>query len=304
MSLNAGASAAVVFLVLYAVLFVVLIFGYATRRLKLRSRYTTILFHVAIRLASQGTGLAFAIKGIEATDLLIAYLILGAEGYFTLVLCTIRFLISWHNHNLDAHDSWLEARRKKGQSWRQSLAESFSLRGLGRSPMVPVHYALVVANAIIIAGGSILAGNVGVAIDPSKIATAKALRCAGQAVFLAITCVLLGCIVATIRQNRRERGKVHPTLLILLGIWPWLAVRGLYGVLASYLDKFSYYYEGNYDEHGLTNGFVASEYVLGTMTEWVSCLLLMATCFTSLHDPPKGEVEDVQNQDVEDKDEV
>ncbi|KAJ7321652.1 hypothetical protein DFH08DRAFT_970012 [Mycena albidolilacea] len=38
----------------------------------------------------------------------LVFLILGAKGYSTLVLCTFRFVISWHQHNLPGGVSWLE----------------------------------------------------------------------------------------------------------------------------------------------------------------------------------------------------
>ena len=77
MALNTEASAALVFLILYAILFFLMIFGYLTRRLSLRSRYSVVLFHITIRLASQASGLAFGIVGYSNTSLLVAYFILG-----------------------------------------------------------------------------------------------------------------------------------------------------------------------------------------------------------------------------------
>jgi hypothetical protein len=79
MSLNAEAGAALVFLILYTILLAFLLFGYFTRRLRLRSRYSVILFHVTIRLASQATGLAFGVVGYANTSLLVGYFILGGE---------------------------------------------------------------------------------------------------------------------------------------------------------------------------------------------------------------------------------
>jgi hypothetical protein len=80
MGLPTEASAALVFLILYTILFAFLLFGYFTRRLKLRSRYSVILFHVTIRLASQATGLAFGVVGYANTSLLVAYFILGGPS--------------------------------------------------------------------------------------------------------------------------------------------------------------------------------------------------------------------------------
>jgi cytochrome b561 len=78
MSFNAETIAALVFLILYSILFVILLAGYLTRRLKVKSRYGIIFFHVTIRLASQATGLAFGIVGVSATSLCIAYFTLYA----------------------------------------------------------------------------------------------------------------------------------------------------------------------------------------------------------------------------------
>lgn len=76
MGLNTEASAALVFLILYTILFVIMLLGYLTGRIRLRSRYTIIIFHVTVRLASQATGVAFGVVGYSATNLLVAYFIL------------------------------------------------------------------------------------------------------------------------------------------------------------------------------------------------------------------------------------
>jgi len=120
-----------------------------------------------------------------------------------------------------------------------------------------------------------------------NLTTPKAMRAAGQSVFLAISIFLLYCILDTIRQSRREipgRG-THPTLLLLLAIWPLLFVRGLYGVISGVLPAFNYFNPNNYGETGLTASFVLSEYMMGTTNEWTSCTLLMATYLTSRNDP-------------------
>lgn len=134
MGLNSGASAALVFLILYTILFTFLLFGYLTGRLRLRSRYTVILSHVTIRLASQATGFAFGITGPN-TSLIEAYFILGAEGYFTLVVCTYHFLIEWQNQNTASHNSWLEPGYPPGTPLFQRFISSFIIIGHRRQPM-------------------------------------------------------------------------------------------------------------------------------------------------------------------------
>jgi alpha-D-ribose 1-methylphosphonate 5-triphosphate synthase subunit PhnH len=59
--------------------------GYISHRLKWKSVYSWLFFHVTIRIASQACGVAFGIFGFENTGVFIAFLILGTEGYFTLV---------------------------------------------------------------------------------------------------------------------------------------------------------------------------------------------------------------------------
>lgn len=62
-----------------------MLYAYQTHKIKWKSRWSLVFFHVTVRVASQGCGLAFGIHGFENTDVFLAYLILGAEGYFTLV---------------------------------------------------------------------------------------------------------------------------------------------------------------------------------------------------------------------------
>ena len=214
----------------------------------------------------------------------------GAEGYFTLVLCTYRFLIDWQCHNLAIQDSWLERRQPPGTPWYKRFGESMDLFGPRRRPMTLIHWSLIAANAVIITGGSELAGISGItdiAVVNATLHRAKILRTVGQSVFLSINAFLLYCILDSMRMFKREKGgRVHPTLWILLVCWPLLFVRGIYGILSGVLPAFSFFNPDNYSDTGLKAGFVVSEYILSTTMEWTSCALLMLTFFTSLHDPP------------------
>jgi hypothetical protein len=84
MGLNTKASAALVFIILYAILFSLLLLGFLTRRLRLCSQYGLILFYVTVRLASQAAGLALGVVGYANTSLPVACFILGGEpSYFS-----------------------------------------------------------------------------------------------------------------------------------------------------------------------------------------------------------------------------
>ena len=128
----------------------------------------------------------------------------------------------------------------------------------------------------------------------SNLSTAKIMRTVGQSIFLSINAFLLYCILDTIRQARREnplKRSIHPTLLILLAIWPCLIVRGLYGILSGVLPAFNYFNPDNYGATGLKDSFLVSEYIMGTTMEWTSCTMLMLTYFTSKGDPKKDDLE-------------
>lgn len=98
--------AAVVFLALYLVLTLPVAWLIFTKRVNWLSRWLILFVHCLLRLASQGVALAFGIVSFDNTDLLsasprwrscalrigldepvtVAYLVLGVEGYFSLVL--------------------------------------------------------------------------------------------------------------------------------------------------------------------------------------------------------------------------
>ena len=189
--------------------------------------------------------------------------------------------------------------------------------------MAVMHNLLIGANAIIVSGkhrlhsiifvfpvylplffnigGSLLAGGSNSVKDfDSNLLTAKIMRTVGQSIFLAINVFLLYCILDTIRQSREENPnkRTHPTLLIFLAIWPCLFIRGLYGVMSGVLPAFNYFNPDNYGETGLTDSFLASEYIMGTTMEWVSCTMLMLTYITSRDDPKKADLEaEKENKD-------
>lgn len=246
------ASASLVFLVLYLAVWVGLTVGLATKRIKIRSRWALLYLHVFVRLAAQACGLTLGLVGVTGTansiNVLIALYILGAEGYFTLVLCTARFLVSWHNHNFG--DSWLERKSAypKHLAWYKKFGRSLSFRGIKDHPMTWVEWCLIAANAVIISGGSLSAGaytndDLTQAQQRSQLQTSRDLRTAGQVIFLAINCVLFGCIVTTVQQAKVRGNKArwygHATLALLVLTWPFLATRGIWGILQAQVPEYN-----------------------------------------------------------------
>ncbi|KAJ7224628.1 hypothetical protein GGX14DRAFT_651209, partial [Mycena pura] len=318
------AGAALAFLIGYLAIFACMLFGFFTHRIKWGSRYIAVFFHVTIRIASQACGIGFGILGFRNTNLFLAFLILGAEGYFSLVLCAFRFVISWHQHNLASGESWLEPRDPPGTNkLRKVLAfiflGPFAFLLYRNNPMVGFHSALILANTAIIVGGSYLAGADYTQPDlpdtKRRLLVSKITRTAGQSVFLVGNALLLGIILVTMRNNRRDgdarkrRGTVHPTLVLLLIAWFPLIVRGVFGILQASVFSLSYYNPENYGADGFTPRFTVIEYFLGVLTEWLACafslsfscsrhhadarcrcVLLNLTYFTSRNDPKKRDI--------------
>ncbi|TKY88827.1 hypothetical protein EX895_002068 [Sporisorium graminicola] len=326
------ASASLVFLLLYLCLFTVLSTLFFQRKVVWKSRWLVLLLHVLVRLASQACGLSFGIIGYRNIDLLVAYYVLGAEGYFTLVVCTSRFLIAWQRNHWGF--SWLEptdpAQERAG--WRKRCQRLFRWRSSsndGRPSsnkwMVLVDWLLVGANAIIISGGSLSsAAYTDSDLTPSQVESrlhaARGMRAAGQAVFLAINTALLVCIAVTMHQHRRHRFDTtaprnsesvnpikekdrqepldtdsspqtrrpwfaHPILLMLLIAWPFLIVRGIFGVLQAVIPDLNYFNSEVYDANGLTQQFVTEETCMVTMMEFISATILTSTYFASRSEP-------------------
>ena len=250
---------------------------YYTKALKWRSRYSLLYFHVIVRIASQACGVAFGINGFSNMGVFLAYLILGAEGYFTLVrhprdstflhlnhfqvLCAYRFLISWHEHNHPSHKSWLETTEMfTSPKARRPLirATVWLMAGILTpfldyyTPIFIIHCILLLGNTLIITGGSFVANSTKEGADERKVAKnaiiSKALRTSGQSFFLGVNVLLFFAIAWTIfsaRQKRQgasdgARRRIHPTLILLSVAWIPLMIRGIFGVLQAAVFRLSY----------------------------------------------------------------
>lgn len=150
-------------------------------------------------------------------------------------------------------DSWLLSKdsqrpeRRKGNILRVILMEPVFMPWKYKDHVLaPVHSILTPANAIIIAGGSMLANlqsesNHLTAADIANRKTiSKILRCVGAGLFLCMKILFNACVWITICRNRREKGKIHPTLIVLAIMGQWLTVRGIFGLLQSAIDEVSH----------------------------------------------------------------
>ncbi|KAM0745717.1 hypothetical protein T439DRAFT_337746 [Meredithblackwellia eburnea MCA 4105] len=294
MALANDAIPAILFLVLYFIFFAFCTFLFFTKRVSWKSRYTFVYFHCLMRLAGQACGIGFAVLTWDdfqtRLNFLVAYLVLSAEGYFSLVLCSYRFLVVWQSDRLG--DSNIEPRIPKGTPFRTKM------RILSNTPMAVIHSVLIGANVMIVIGGSYLSRGLTPNNQDSKlISVGKVLRVVGTALFLSLV-QLYAFYALQSWQKRNDR-----TLLAIVCVWPFLTVRGVYGILSIVLDQFSYYNSKAYSHgdngNGLATPFLVAEYVMGTSMEFISCGLLLATYFGR-----DQIVEDFQREEMEKENEV
>lgn len=204
-----------VFISLYTINLSVLIYGFSSRRIVFKSVFSFLLLHVCLRLAAQAVAIAIGTKGDLDFGLLIAYFVLGAEGYFSLVLCSYRFLIHHHQHTYPISGSWLEGKsdRKNKDPWYKRLRRSLTARDKsgGKDPWVMtwIHWLMIAANTIIIVGGTRVNGS-DINQDDywQQLHIANALRAVGQAIFLVINLFLLSFLLLSRNQDRNPQGTI------------------------------------------------------------------------------------------------
>lgn len=256
--------AASVFLALYVLFFGLMTFLVIKKGLA--TVYTFLWIFSLLRLGGQLCGVVYAKLGPSHYQWLISYLVLGAEGYFTLIFACFRFTCKAQVNEF-------------GYSWVLSLGPPIRLLLLKRNFTWReiFHLVLIPANVLVIAGGSMLAGLTGDdALNQSKIHTSEGLRTTGQALFIimTVTAILLNAYVFF-----KERVRNHITIAVLCAS-PFLLVRGIFGILSIYITAMNYFETSNYTGSGESSRKVTIfEYVLSTTMELIVALLLITRVF-------------------------
>ncbi|WVQ95282.1 hypothetical protein IAU59_002377 [Kwoniella sp. CBS 9459] len=223
MSLHGEGIGGVVFLTLYTFNFLILLYGFFSRRISIKSVYAFLLFHVILRLSAQSVSVAIGTKDHLVPGLLIAFFVLGAEGYFSLVLCAYRFLIHHHQHFYPTDGSWLEGKPNKNKSkdgqgevkdpWYKRLKRAMTARNKDgkKDPwvMTIIHWTLIGANVIIVVGGTRVTG-ADITLDPEdfwdRLHTAEVMRAVGQAIFLVMNLYLALFFYLSVNQDKNPLG--------------------------------------------------------------------------------------------------
>lgn len=227
----------------------------------LKSVYTSLLFFGVVRLGAQISGVGFSILGIEHWQWLVAYLVLGAEGYFALII-SLFYLYSKCLKSAFGY-SFIDYRREKG-ILKRPIRDGF-------------HWLLAIANGLIIAGGSMLRSIKVQDYDSDRLTinASKIMRCTGQAVFLLLTILLICSMLRTIFVRKLKKYDIY----FLLSTSPFLLVRGIYGLLACVINKMDYYEMSNYDVDGFSVYFITTEYCLATSMEFIAASILLGLYF-------------------------
>ncbi|QRG40277.1 hypothetical protein FDK38_004741 [Candidozyma auris] len=253
--------AAAIFLALYTIYSAFMIYVLYNKGIK--SIYTFLFTFALIRLGSQVCGVGFAIVGVENVDWLIAYLVLGAEGYFVLILCAFRFVSRAQETDF-------------GHSWVLQEGPNIPcLQIITKTWARIFHYLLIPANVLVIAGGTMLTNVTDFDKEHDKVVTSKAMRTAGQAMFLSMTLMV---VMLSVWSYKVDRVRNHFNVTVLLAL-PFLTVRGIFGVLSIFIKSMNYFQLSNYSANGINHKLVVYEYVLSTTMEFLASGCLMSNFF-------------------------
>lgn len=226
-----------------------------------KGRYTLLWFYALIRFGGQLCGVVHAAIGPQYWKWLIAYLVLGAEGYFALVLTTFYTTCKAQSYSLGFSEL-----AERGPSGLPIIGrKNITWSGLFKMTLIP-------ANVLVILGGVILSGisTEDVQNQSNLLLESRTLRTIGQSMFLALTLVsaLANQYVMWV-QGVRNKYTASATIAS-----PFLLVRGSFGVMSIYISSMDYFNVNNYTT-GLSSNVVIYEYVLGTSMELLGSVALV-----------------------------
>lgn len=190
---------------------------------------------------------------------------------------------------------------EKGSSWiLQSRPKWFPASkwwlGMFDSYASFYHYMLIPANVLVINGGCLLTGLDAdeYSTNKGRITASKAMRTAGQAVFLLLTLI---CAVTATYVYKFERVRRYTTVSVLLAA-PFLIVRGIFGVLSIYISDMNYFQLSNYATGTFSLKLVIYEYVLSTTMEFIASGALVLNFFLDDNNSARtlSEIHDCEKQ--------
>lgn len=263
--------ATTVFLVLYFFYFIFACYIIMGRGWK--TIFTNLFIFGLLRLAGQACGVAYASMGFSQTNLLIAYMVLGAQGFLALIHAVVGAV---------SHENVVA----RGHSW----FDTYKIPVVGRIKFFQSPYAItrwiLTAGSIVLIIGAVNMSNISTATNVQQaINQARELRLAG------LVLILVGALIAlTYAFFTFFFHKITTTPMVLvLCVTPFFLVRVIYNFLILYVPKMDLFNMNNYTANGADAQLVIVENVLSVATEFISCLLLTASFLFSRPAPTVAE---------------
>lgn len=243
--------------------------------------YTFIWVFSLFRFFGQLCGVVYAALGPDHWKWLIAYLVLGAEGYFALIFAAFRFTCRAQANEFGS--SWVLTLGPPIRSFL--LRRNFTWGEIFRLILIP-------ANILVIVGGTMLAGMADSDTNnDSTIKNSQHLRTAGQALFLAMT---VFAVLLNVYVYLRERVRNHITVGVLCAS-PFLLVRGIFGVMSIYITAMNYFDSTNYTNAGASRKVTIYEYLMSTTMEFIAACCLMTRFFYESREVRHSIVENLES---------
>lgn len=277
-------AAASFYLALY-ILFVLFMTGVMCKK-GFMTVYTFLWIFGIIRTGGQVCAVMYAKLGLSHYKLLIAYLVLGAEGYFTLILSAFQITCKGQI-------------RQFGFLWILTLGPPILFRKQLTWRFI-FHLLLVLANVFIIAGGSMLAkmSREQLQSDHKCIEASRGLLCAGLAIFVFMT---VSVVALNIYVYVKVGARNNLTICVICAS-PFLLVRGIFGILSIYVAAMDYFDRSNYTAGGsMSHKLTIYEYVLSVTMEFVASCCLTSTLWFDREDerafenPDENELSDLED---------
>ncbi|WPK23414.1 hypothetical protein PUMCH_000654 [Australozyma saopauloensis] len=266
--------AASVFLAVYAIYF-----GFATWvvwKKGFRTMFTALWVFAILRVAGQACGVAYASLGLSHYQLLIAYMVLGAQGFLALIYASLRAVM--HEQRLKYGKSWFDTYPILGRLG--PVLKRFHIYFFQTCFSV-THCILAAGSIVFIVGGAEMAGiDVTNPSTYSDYRTSRNLRIAGALLYLVGMIIL---VALAIRAYTHEKVKTLSMKYILLAV-PFFLIHIVYNFLAIFVSRMDLFRISNYGFGGGNSSLVVSESIMSTAMDVFICVFLTAAFLNTVHD--------------------
>lgn len=131
------------------------------------------------------------------------------------------------------------------------------------------HLFLIPANTLLVVSGTLTQGD-----TPSDLG--KYLKGIGQILFLLQSLVLSGITIYDYRVNNIKTNRMK----LLLTLIPFILIRGIYGVVSTFIEELSYLSDQIYTSTRGMMIWTLYEYLLSVTMEFLTAFCLVATYFS------------------------